>query len=62
MPTFSPIVSARQVVATPITPGWYWRVTLARPARRLSRPPKMVAFSEKFDEAMSIGSLKWLIM
>ena len=46
----------------PITLGSYWRMTFSRPCRRFSRPPKTVVASEKFEQAMSIGSLKWLIM
>ncbi len=62
MATSSPMVSARQVVAMPIRLGAYCRTTFSRPVRRFSRPPKMAVSSLKFEEAMSSGSRKWLIM
>ena len=46
----------------PISRGWYWRMMFSTATRRLSRPPKMAVASLKFEEAMSSGSLKWLIM
>ena len=52
----------KHVPAMPINLGEYWRMTLANPSRRFATPPKMAVASLKFDDAMSNGSLKWLIM
>ena len=53
----SPIVSARQVVATPITSGEYNVIRFLMPFIRLSSPPYTVPCSVRTEEAMSIGSL-----
>ena len=57
----SPMVSARQVVQTPITSGAYWRTMFLMAAARLLWPPKMVADSSKDVEPTSMGSRKWLM-
>jgi hypothetical protein len=59
--TSSPMVSDRQVVATPMRAGWYWLATLSRARTRLSLPPNTAAISSKLLEAMSTGSRKWLM-
>ena len=46
----SPMVSARQVVAAPMSCGWYWRVTFSAPCVKFLLPPKMD--SQKIGEAM----------
>jgi hypothetical protein len=55
------MVSARQVEVTPMAAGLYERVILSRAVKRFSRPPKIAVDSVKFDEAISMGSRKWLI-
>jgi len=45
-------------VAIPTSDGAYWRMTLARPWRKMAPPPWMAAVSLKFEEAISIGSRK----
>jgi hypothetical protein len=56
------MVSVRQVVATPMTAGAYFRMTLSRPFLRLGPPPNTACFSPRAEEAMSMGSRKWLMM
>ncbi len=56
MGTSSPMVSVRQVVATPMTRGSYLRMTLSRPFLRFGPPPYTAFFSPKAEEAMSTGS------
>ena len=61
MATSSPMVSLRHVVAIPIISGLYCFRILSRARFRLTPPPNMAVSSEKFVEAISTGSLKWLI-
>ncbi len=57
----SPMVSVRHVVAAPMSCGWYWRVMFSAPSEKFLLPPKIALSSWKFDDAMSIGSRKWLM-
>jgi hypothetical protein len=52
------MVSARQVVATPIRAGRYSLARLAKARRRLPRPPKTADSSVKLELAASKGSRK----
>ena len=55
------MVSVRKVVATPTTAGPYLRITFRMPFFRFGPPPYTACFSPSEDEAMSMGSRKWLI-
>ena len=41
--------------------GAYCRSIFSKPRFKFAPPPKITDSSEKFEQAMSIGSLKWLI-
>jgi hypothetical protein len=46
----------------PMHLGSYWRMTFSKALAQVFRPPKTRRRLVEVREAMSIGSLKWLIM
>ena len=56
------MVSVRQVVATPTTVAPYLDMTFKHALLRFGPPPNTACFSPSAEEAMSMGSRKWLMM